>query len=251
MSPCRPVTLPTTPRAIAVTDQVTILEVMGRNAGWVAAASALARRAPDDPPHLIYVPERPVSAAQVTQQVQQAYQRHGFVLIVTTETIRNEQGEPWARRTGDDGFGHPRLVGAAEQLGLLIEQKLGLKTRFNKPGTLQRAAGTCVSPVDWQEAYLAGQAAVQAALQGERDVMVTLVRRSGPVYACSTGLAPLSAVAHAERRLPDSFLAAGGDVTPAFLDYVRPLIGGPLPAYGELDSHTHAESLIAQEAGIT
>ncbi len=220
--------------SIALTDQVTILEVMGRNAGWLAAATTLARTNEDDAPHLVYVPERPVSAATVVRQVKDVLARHGHAVIVVTETIRDEAGVTWARRTGDDGFGHARLVGAAETVGALIEEELGIKTRFNKPGTLQRSAGLCVSEVDWAEAYLAGQMGVAQIMRGARDVIVTLQRQPGPEYACTAGLAPLSAVAHAERRLPDEFLPAAGQIAPAFAAYARPLIGAPLPQYAQL-----------------
>jgi 6-phosphofructokinase 1 len=213
---------------------VTILEVMGRNAGWVAAASALARRSPEDPPHAIYVPERPLTANQVVRDTELAVRRHGYALLVVTETVRDEHGKPWARRTGDDGFGHARLAGAAERIGALIEEKLKLRARFNKPGTLQRASGGCVSNVDWDEAYLVGKTAVRSAVDGARDVMVTLLRRPGPAYSCSTGLAPLTSIANAERRLPPDFLDGEGHITPAFMDYARPLIGGDLPLYATL-----------------
>jgi len=220
--------------AIATTDQVTILEVMGRNAGWLAAASILARTSSDDAPHLVYVPERPVSADCLVRQVKQVVARHGHAVIVATETIRDENGKPWARSTGDDGFGHARLVGAAERMGDVISDSLGLKVRVNKPGSLQRSAGECVSPVDWDEAYLVGKVAVSRAVDGARDMMVTLLRKPGTAYACATGLAPLADIAHAERRLPAEFLNEDGQISPAFADYARPLIGGPLPTYARL-----------------
>ncbi len=207
---------------------------MGRNAGWVAAAAVLARTDTSDAPHLIYVPERPLLADAVTEQVRQVVAQHGYAVIVVAETVRDGNGQPWARQVGSDGFGHVRLVGAAERLGALIEERLGYKTRFNKPGSLQRSAGTCVSTVDWEEAYLVGQVAVARAVDGARDVMVTLLRQPGPVYRAATGLASLADVAHAERRLPPEFLDDQGRITPAFLDYVHPLIGGDLPAYARL-----------------
>ncbi len=220
--------------SIATTDQVTILEVMGRNAGWVAAAAALARRAPGDAPHLIYVPERPLIAAEMLRQVKHVVREHGYAVIVVTETVRDEHGKPWAHAWGDDGFGHPRLVGAAERMCELINESLHIKARFNKPGSLQRSAGWCVSPVDWDEAYLVGRVAVEQVVGGARDVMVTLLRQLGRSYVVATGLAPLSEIAHAERRIPASFLAESGDVSDAFLEYARPLIGGPLPGYARL-----------------
>lgn len=220
--------------AIATTDQVTILEVMGRNAGWVAASAALAREAPGDAPHLIYVPERPLAASQMLQQVHRIVASRGYAVIVVTETVRDEHNHPWARSTGDDGFGHARLVGAAERMCELIGDRLRLKARFNKPGSLQRSAGWCVSPVDWQEAYAAGQAAVSQAVAGARDVMIALLRAPGGAYACTMGAAPLVDVAHAERRLPAAFLGDDGQISDAFLEYARPLIGGALPQYARL-----------------
>lgn len=221
--------------SIRTTDQVLLLEVMGRNAGWVAAASALARRAAGDAPHLILVPEQPVVASDVVNRVRACMQERGHAVIVLTETVRDERGQPWARRTGDDGFGHARLLGASERLGGLLGEQLGLKVRFCRPGSLQRSAGWCVSPVDWQEAYLVGQVAVSSAVASARDVMVTLLRQPGTAYACTTGLVPLTDVAHAERRLPPEFLNENGEVTDAFLAYARPLIGAGLPTYARLE----------------
>jgi ATP-dependent phosphofructokinase / diphosphate-dependent phosphofructokinase len=220
--------------AIVSSYQVTLLEVMGRNAGWVAAASALARRHESDAPDLILVPELPVIADDVVRRVQNAVDQWDSAVVVVTETVRDEHGEPWARASGRDDFGHPRLAGAAERLSELISERTGLQTRFNKPGTLQRSAGACVSPVDWEEARLAGEHAVAVAVSGARDMMVTLVRPPAPVYQCSLGVAPLNDVAHAERRLPPEFLTETGEITPAFLSWLRPLVGGDLPGYARL-----------------
>ena len=134
--------------AIVTSYQVTVLEVMGRNAGWVAAASAAARSDDGDAPHLILVPERPVVANEFVRRVQRVVEQQGSAVVVVTETVRDEHGEPWARATGRDDFGHVRLAGAAERLCDLISERTGLQTRFNKPGTLQRSAGACVSTVD-------------------------------------------------------------------------------------------------------
>lgn len=220
--------------AIATTDRVTILEVMGRNAGWLAAASVLGRTAPDDAPHLVYVPEQAVVANEVVGAVKRVLARAGYCVIVVTETVRDETGAAWARGQGADEFGHVRLMGAAERLATLIEEKVGVKARFNKPGSLQRSAGWCVSGADWQEAYLVGRAAVAAAAGGARDAMVTLLRPQAPEYRCTTGLAPLAEIAHAERRLPPEFLGAPGEIAAAFEQYARPLIGEALPPYARL-----------------
>jgi len=224
--------------AICSTDQVTILEVMGRNAGWVAAASALGKTSPHDPPHLIYVPERPLRPEAFLQDVQHVVSRIGYCVVVVSETIRDDQGRPLARHMWTDGFGHARLVGAAERLCGMIERGLGLRARFNRPGTLQRSSILCVSRVDWHEAFLVGQAAVHHAMAGVRDQIITLIREGEDPYRCTTGLAPLTAVANGERRLPDHFLTDEGTmVTEAFVRYARPLIGDPLPSRGRLHYH--------------
>jgi len=224
--------------ATAVVDEVCILEMMGRDAGWVAAAAALARMGadgslrPDEAPHLIYVPERPLSASRFLAEVATVYRRLGHVVAVVAETVRDEVGEAWAQSLGVDDFGHRRLVGTAERLCALVRQELGLHARFDKPGTLQRASFLCRSPVDEAEAYALGRAAVARLLAGESGVMLTLVRESDEPYRCSIGQVPLAAVAHGVRRLPDAYIAPEGNfVTPAFLTYARPLIGGPLPEY--------------------
>ena len=125
--------------------------------------------------------------------------------------------------------------GAADRLERVISEQLGLKVRIDKPNYLQRSFSYCVSEVDADEAYRVGCASVQLAVSGQSDVMVTLERQSAVPYACSTGAAPLDRVANQEKLLPDEYINdQGNDVTSAFLDYARPLIGEPLPALGRL-----------------
>ena len=218
-------------------DPIKIVEVMGRNAGWVAAASALGKHTAEDAPHLIYFPERPLSVERFLADVQRVYDQLGFAVVVVTETIRDEEGRPLAEEGSDrnDAFGHRRLAGAANRLANLIGDRLGVRARWDKPGTIQRSLMATVSPVDLAEAYLVGQMAVRYALQGEHNQMVILVRDEDPEYQCRTGLAPLTAIANQEKVLPAAFIAPeGNQVTPAFLDYARPLIGPPLPNYPRL-----------------
>jgi len=221
--------------ATATVDPVHLIEVMGRDAGWVAAASALAREQAGDAPHLIYTPENLLSADRFLNDVEQVYCQLGHVVVVVSETVRDESDQPWAKATENDGFGHPRLVGAAERLCNLVRQRLGLRARFNKPGTLQRSAGFCQSEVDREEAFAVGREAVEALVAGERGVEIALLRANEEPYRAILGRAPLEKVAHVVRRMPLEFLSpAGNDVTAAFLEYARPLIGGPLPAYFRL-----------------
>ena len=223
--------------ATAGVDQVRILEVMGRNSGWVAAASAVAKRQSSQAPHLIYVPERPFSGDTFLADVEDVYRRFGFAVIVITETVRDQAGRFWAQAPEADAFGHPRLVGAADRLCQLVRQNLGLRARFDKPGTLQRSSSLCVSPIDRAEAQAAGEAAVQAAVAGHTDRMVTIQRLADRPYRSFTALAPLAGIANAERHMPDEYLnAAGNFVTSAFLKYIRPLIGVRLPVYARLQA---------------
>ncbi|HEY7346855.1 MAG TPA: 6-phosphofructokinase [Ktedonobacterales bacterium] len=216
---------------------VKVIEVMGRDAGWLAAASALGKERPEDAPHLIYTPERPFSRERFLAAVREVHQAVGYVVVVVAETIRDEQGQPLgaAGAQGADAFAHPLLSGTAQHLVELVRRELGLRARFEKPGDLQRMSSVAVSAVDREEAYLVGQMAVRRALDGASDQMVTLVRQPGPRYACETGLADLEAIANAQRLLPDDFLdTAGASVTQAFYDYALPLIGDPLPRHVRL-----------------
>jgi 6-phosphofructokinase len=217
---------------------VKVIEVMGRDAGWLAAASALGKRREEDPPHLIYLPERRFNAERFLGAVQEAHARFGYVVVVVAETVRDEQGRALGAigHQGEDDFGHPLLGGAAQYLVSLVRTELKLRARFDKPGDLQRMSSASVSVTDRAEAELAGAAAVRAAVRGETARMVTLVRRPGPGYHCETGLADLARVANEQRRLPDAFIRADGTgVTSTFREYALPLIGEPLPEYGTLD----------------
>lgn len=218
---------------------VKIIEVMGRDAGWVAAASALGKREPQDAPHLIYLPERPVSRAQILADVQRVYRELGRVVAVVTETIRDECGKPFADASlsGErDAFGHPLLRGTADTMCRLIQSELGLRARFDKPGSLQRMSMRCSSAVDLAEAEAVGRAAVQLALADVTDRMVTLVRDSDEPYSWHTDSTPLDLVANRQRLLPDDFITPDGTgVTEAFHRYAMPLLGpDPLPAYFRL-----------------
>ena len=217
---------------------VKVIETMGRDAGWLAASSALGKRDEHDPPHIILIPEKPFNAERFLQQVEGVYQRLGYAIIVASESIRDEQGQALGAigQVGVDAFQHPLLSGAAQYLVELVKQRLKLRARFDKPGDLQRMASNSVSRTDRDEAYLVGQMGVMALLAGENDKMVTLVRHTDGGYSCTTGLVELAQVANAQRLLPDEYLSADKTmVTKAFYDYALPLIGDPLPQYPTLE----------------
>ena len=230
--------------ALAVTDSalcteampshypVKIIEVMGRDAGWLAASTALGQSTPDDAPHLLYLPEYPINEEGFLTAVDEVYQRLGYAVVVVAETVRDEAGDPLgsAHSQGTDAFGHRLLGGAAQYLVGLVREKLHIRARYEKPGDLQRMSSACVSTVDRDEAEMVGAAAVGVAVSGQTDQMVTLVRRDGGVYGCDTGLTGLEQVANQQRPLPAAFVTADGrGVTAAFRRYALPLLGESLP----------------------
>ncbi len=217
---------------------IKVIETMGRDAGWLTAAAALGKRAESDPPHILLPPEKVFQADPFLAQVEEIYRRLGYVVVVAAETLRDEDGHALGAsgQTGTDAFQHPLLSGAAQYLVELVKARLKLRARFDKPGDLQRMASFYVSEVDRDEAYLVGQAGVQALLNDSSDTMVILVRQSEPVYHCTTALADLHEIANVQRLLPANYLDANQTmVTPAFVEYALPLLGSPLPAYPKLE----------------
>ena len=225
-------------RALRYTEVVKIIETMGRNAGWLTAATALAD---DYAPDLIYVPERSFDQDKFLTDVEVVYQERGCVVIAACEGLRKADGALVAARVDSlntDAFGHPELGGLGQHLVDLVMTHLKLKARLDKPGTMQRSSGLCISDVDAQEAYEVGAAAVRHAVAGTTGYMVSLVRESDTPYRCATGLVPLEDVANREKILPDDFInEAGNHVTTAFKEYARPLLGRQLPPYVTLAAY--------------
>jgi 6-phosphofructokinase 1 len=214
---------------LALPKQVDIVEVLGRNAGWIVAATAFARNAEDDAPHLIYFPENVLPLATFLSDVERVYARLERCVIAVCEGQLDETGLPFGAdvRSGSRGS---LALNLGHRLATLITKNLGLRARSEKPGLLGRSSTALVSQTDWQEAQLCGRAAVQAAIQGEAGVMVTLKRESSPSYAVSTGLVSLQAVAFKERFMPRSFRDEGSNfVSQEFLQYAAPLVGEILP----------------------
>ncbi len=233
--------------AMCTVDTVKIFETMGRNAGWITAATALARDEAGDPPHLIYLPERVFDREQFLADVKRVVDRGDGCVVAVCEGLKDAEGKSivtFKHALGTDSFGHSQLGGIGDYLVDLIAEGLGIKARSDKSGTIQRAFGMAQSEVDVAEAKMVGEEAVKRAVSGVTDQMITLVRVSNSPYRCETGLAPLAEVANAERPVPAEYInAAGNDVTPAFLDYVRPLVGGPLPPYARLHLKRVAKKL--------
>jgi 6-phosphofructokinase 1 len=213
-------------------DLVSIVEVMGRSAGWIAAGSALAKRKdhPHDPPHLIYLPEIPFDQAKCIEDVKRVLKREKFCQIVVAEGLVDADGNYVAADAATDAFGHAQLGGAGDALAEIIGANVpGVKVRVAKPGLLQRCAAHAASKTDAEEAFMAGEAAVGAAINGETDKMVTLLRGDKDVYSCETGLAPLSDVANSIKKLPREWINEDGtSMNFQFLRYAQPLIQGEI-----------------------
>ena len=211
-------------------DLVQIIEVMGRSAGWIAAGAALAkpRDEPNAAPHLIYLPEVAFSPEKFIADVQHVLQKEKYCVVVVGEGLVDVDGNYISTASaGADAFGHSQLGGAGEYLRGLVEETLQIKARSVSLGMSQRAAAHCSSQTDNDEAYLAGQAAVEAAIAGETDKMVTLLRGDGETYTCETGLAPLSEIANGVKKLPESWINEDGvSMNFNFYKYALPLIQG-------------------------
>lgn len=220
---------------------VYVAVVMGRHAGFLTAAAAAARTQPDDGPHLIYLPERVFDTDKFLADVKAVHARLGRCVVAVSEGIHDASGEPIAAQLAKsverDAHGNVQLSGTGALADLLcdaIKDKLGIKrVRGDTFGYLQRSFLGCVSDVDASEAREVGQRAVQFALLGDRNGSVA-IRRVGN-YAIDLVLQPLEAVAAKTRVMDDAFIAeAGNDVTPAFMDYLRPLLGSDLPRAARL-----------------
>ena len=212
----------------ATSTKVFVLEVMGRHAGWIAAAGALARQQLGDAPHIILLPEVPFNQQQFLRRVKATVAEKGFCVVVVSEGLRFANGK-FAGESGaaKDAFGHAQLGGVAPVVANLVTSKLGYKNHWAVADYLQRAARHIASATDVEQAYALGRAAVKLAVAGKTAVMSTIVRTSDAPYRWKIGEAKLSKVANVERFMPKSFISKDGfDVTPKALRYLTPLIAG-------------------------
>lgn len=221
--------------AIGTTDKIKIFETMGRDTGWIAAGSALAREDKNDAPHLIYLPEKAINVDSFLGDIQNVYDKLGYVFIAVSEGVVGENKEPLAASASKvdlDSFGHRQYGDVGAYIAELVKNKLKLKARWEKPGTAQRAAADRVSRVDVEEACLVGNFAVKSAVAGKSGFMAALIREKGGVYKVYPELVDLSKVANLRKVMPPNFINdKGNDVTEDFLKYARPLLGGPLYPY--------------------
>lgn len=210
---------------------VCIVEAMGRNAGWIAAASALARKDSGDAPHLIYLPEHPFDEEAFLRDVKALHERQGGVVVVVSEGLKNRDGQPIVPPLFQTG----RAVyygDVSAYLAELVIRRLGVKARSEKPGLLGRAQTEMQSFVDRNEAVEAGAEAVRVLLDGQSGFMTGFKRVSTEPYRVRLIRIPLEDVTLAERTLPPEYIAPSGhDVTNAFLSWARPLLGDDFPEY--------------------
>ncbi|MCA0901716.1 6-phosphofructokinase [Microbulbifer agarilyticus] len=213
----------------ATSTKVFILEVMGRHAGWIAAAGALAQEQEGDAPHIILLPEVAFDKEKFLAKVQQTVADNGYCVIVASEGAQYEDGTFLADAGSVDAFGHKQLGGVAPTLAKMVKDELGLKYHWALADYLQRAARHIASATDVEQAYAVGKAAVEAAIAGKNAIMPTIERNgsSAADYSWSIGEAPLSEVANIEKFMPKEFIAEDGfGITQAGRDYLEPLIQG-------------------------
>lgn len=212
---------------------VVVLELMGRNAGWVTAASAMAKKITRCE-QLTYLPELLVDEDRMLADIENEYAKGNGLLVTVSEGIRGLDGKPLADTGIVDGFGHVIPGGTAQYISDQIISKLGLKSRAEKPGLLGRASIPYVSQVDREEAYEVGRRAVEAALQGESGYMVAIEASRTSGYSSKTFLTPLSGVANAEKKFPLEWIVDGNQIADEFFAYANPLMGEEFPQYALL-----------------
>jgi len=215
--------------------KVFIMEVMGRHAGWIAAAAGLAGEGKDAAPHIILFPERVFDEKAFLAKVKDTVQRVGYCTVVVSEGVKNKDGAFLAEAGGRDAFGHAQLGGAAPVLAALVRDKLGYKYHWALPDYLQRSARHVASKTDAEQAYAVGKAAVEYAARGMNAVMPVIVRTSEAPYRWKIEPAPLAKIANREKMMPNSFITRDGfGITAAARRYLSPLIQGEAPPpYGK------------------
>ena len=211
---------------------VTIVEIMGRHAGWLTAASALARKYKGDNPLLIYLPETTFDQDAFLKAVEKSFEKNCNVIVCVSEGIHDAEGTficEYDSSVGTDTFGHKMLAGCGKYLENLVRSRLGVKARSVELNVSQRCSVSMMSATDQMEAVTAGNFGVQAALNGETGKMVSFLRETGTdgSYSMKCSLEDVNAICNEEKTVPADWITAdGSDVTQDFLDYAAPLIQG-------------------------
>lgn len=207
--------------------KVFVMEVMGRHAGWIAAASGLAKEQEGDAPHIILFPEIPFDKKLVLKRVKECVEKYGYCVICVSEGARFADGKFLADAGSTDAFGHKQLGGVAPVIADMIKQAHGYKYHWAVADYLQRAARHIASKTDVDQAYAMGKAAVQFALQGKTAIMPTIVRVSNKPYKWKIGSTTLAKVANVEKMMPRNYITKDGlGITTRCRTYLSPLIKG-------------------------
>ena len=207
--------------------KVFVLEVMGRHAGWMAAAGGLAGEKAGDAPHVILFPEIVFDREKYLAKVKSAVEKYGYCVVVVSEGVRDSSGKFLAEAGTKDAFGHAQLGGVGPVVAQMPQEAFGYKFHWAVADYLQRSARHIASKVDVEQAYAVGKAAVELALKGKNAMMPVIVRKSAKPYRWSIGEAPLTAVANQEKKVPRNFITADGfGITAACRSYLQPLIRG-------------------------
>ncbi len=223
--------------------KIFVMEVMGRHAGWIAAAAGLAQEQEGDAPHIILFPEIAFDQAKFLKQVDRTVKKYDYCVIVVSEGVKYKDGRFLSDSGTRDAFGHAQLGGVAPMLANLVKSELGYKYHWAVADYLQRSARHIAAKTDVEQAYALGKAAVELALKGKNAVMPTIVRRSSKPYRWSIGEAALADVANVEKMMPKNFISRNGfEITDACREYLAPLIQGEdyppykngLPQYARL-----------------
>ncbi len=223
--------------------KVFVLEVMGRHAGWIAAAGGLAGSKAGDAPHIILFPEIAFDQPKFLAKVNASVEKFGYCVIVVSEGVRDATGKFLAEAGTKDAFGHAQLGGVGPVVAEMTREAFGYKFHWAVADYLQRSGRHIASKVDVDQAYAVGKAAVEFAIKGKNAVLPIIVRKSAKPYRWSIGEAPLAAIANREKQVPRNFITADGfGITAACRRYLAPLIGGEdyppyaggLPVYVEL-----------------
>ncbi|TBR15347.1 MAG: 6-phosphofructokinase [Rugosibacter sp.] len=232
--------------------KVFVFEVMGRHAGWITAACALAARNEGEAPHLLLLPEVLFDEARFLARVKECVDRYGYCAIAVSEGLRGPEGELMAGAGTTDAFGHAQLGGIGPQIAQLVKDRLGYKFHWAVADYLQRAARHIASKTDVEQAYAVGKAAVDMALAGKNAVMPAIRRLADYPYRWDIVEAPLDQVANVEHKMPAEFITADGfGITEAARRYLAPLIAGEdtppfrdgLPDYVSLQNVSVARKL--------
>jgi ATP-dependent phosphofructokinase / diphosphate-dependent phosphofructokinase len=226
--------------------RVFVLEVMGRHAGWIAAAGGLAGRGPSEPPHLILFPEVPFEQQRFLERVRACVEGFGYCVIVVSEGAAYADGKFLADAGTRDAFGHTQLGGVGPVVANMVREAHGYKYHWAVADYLQRSARHIASRVDVEQAYAVGKAAVELAVRGVNAVMPTIVRKASRPYKWAIGHVPLSEVANKEKKLPREYIREDGfGITAACRRYLEPLIAGEAyPPYRDgLPDYVHIKGV--------